>query len=117
MKGLQLALITLNDMAFRKSGNLVRLNMGGKSYEMRPDEALEASNLLGNAAADLLHSSAGLPRVEQIHLRPFGEKGTAILRLMTKSGPLTLEVTHNILEALKAASDGALEHAAPAGSS
>jgi len=112
-----MALATINDVTIRKAGNLVRINIGGKSVEMLPDHAMETSNLIGNLAADLLQPNAGLPRVEQIHLRPFDSRGIALLRLMTKGGPLTVEVTSDILAALAAAAEGALEYSAPAGHS
>jgi hypothetical protein len=106
----------LSDIRVRQTGKLVTLKIGGKSFDMNGPDALEVSNLVGNAAVDALDSRNGLPTLHDIHLRPFDQAGTAVLRLMTDKGPITVAVDANLLIALATAAQGALEHGVPSGS-
>lgn len=110
-------LSTIADAIVRRAGSLVRLNISGKSFEFRPDDALELSNRIANTAADLLPIDAALPEISGLMLKPYGNDGSALLRIVAGNMPLTVKVSHQYLNALSEAANAALEHSEPAGSS
>ena len=109
-----MAFISPDNVQIRKAGNLLRINLGGKSFELHPKDAVHLGYAISNAAADMLPTPDGFPEVTGVMLKPY-EAGDAILTLLAGNMPFAVKIGHNHLNALAAAAQAALEHAEIAG--
>jgi hypothetical protein len=99
-------------------GDRVRIQLAGKTHFIDPVGAMYVGKAIANAGADIVPTTEGLHRVENIMLRPIGADGEALLAITLEGfgGPVSVVVSHHWLTALASAAEAALEFADTAGS-
>lgn len=110
-----MAIIGFDDLrvCIREDGRVVlRVPHGGRSRDLifEPSAAQHGGTLLANAGFDALKINPGFPRASAVFLKPFDEQGEAMLQFeLREGGPLAIQISATVLNALAQAAQAALE--------